>query len=364
MSSNSHYWYSTIFPGPISAIGLSGANRTEYKSISEIEASTEVSEESVRLLDENTPILSTKKATYNNKDGSESHGSVMDLISMRIAEKYVDEYSAMNAGIFTSYLAIGILSKVNQTPVQYYLIQHLHASSAQYSAYTTLHRLPWSMKLIFGMLSDGIPILSYRRKSWLSIGWFFYSFSALILSSFGSPGIDTTVFMVFLITCFLVMADVCTDTLCVERSKLEPESKRGSFQTIGFIYRAFGRIIGAVLGTYLYDNGTTWSYDISQIFFLSAMIPIFTLVFFFWGLVELSTSSIIPTFQEQLMEIWRVLQLEAVWKPVIFIYSFNVMQINNPAWSNFLVYGLGFNDAKLGYLLIFSAIISFLVRSM
>lgn len=361
MTSNARYWYYTIFPGPINAIGLTNASRTEYKSIIEkSELTTEESEEN-KAIDENTPILSSRKALYGDSESLENPGSVMDLISMRIAEKYVDEYSSMNSGIFASYFAIGILSRVNQTPLQYYLIQHLHASSAEYSAYVTLHRLPWSMKLIFGMLSDGIPILSYRRKSWLSIGWFFYSLTAFILSSLGSPGIDTTVFMVFLITCALVLADVCTDTLCVERSKLEPESKRGSFQTIGFIYRGFGRIIGAVLGTYLYDNGTTWSYDISQIFFLSAIIPIFTIIFFFWGLVELSTSSIIPTFREQLSEIWRVLQLEAVWKPVIFIYSFNVFQINNPAWSNFLVYGLGFNDAKLGYLLIFSAIISFLV---
>jgi hypothetical protein len=43
---------------------------------------------------------------------------------------------------------------------------------------------------------------------------------------------------------------------------------------------------------------------------------------------------------------------------MIFIYIYNVMQIPNAAWSNFLMEGLGFNNFQLGILTISSAVMT------
>lgn len=298
----------------------------------------------------------------HHRDELESiHPKISKGIDLSINQHYTNPTSAYNLGIFSSYFAVGVVSRFHQTPVQYYLIHELGASAAQYSAYVCLHRLPWSLKVFSGMLSDGVPILGYRRKAWLVIGWLGFSLCNLSLCLLGSPGIMSTVLMVFLFTCFLVTADVNTDTLSVERSKLEPSESRGNLQSIGFTYRAFGRIIGAIMGTYLYDNGKSWSFTISQVYLLQMTIPVLIMTAFFWTLIEFQTSLHVPSFFEQLNEIWKVLQLESVWKPMIFIYSFGVFQIANPAWSNFLVHGLDFTDEDLGYLQIFASVIGFLV---
>lgn len=269
----------------------------------------------------------------------------------------LDLYAPTSVGILVSYFCIGVISKLTQTPVQYYLIEYLNASSTQYSVYNTLHRLPWSLKFIFGIISDGLPILSYRRKPWLIIGYAGFMAVNLYLMAIGAPGINQTIFLVFTFTCFYVLADVCTDTLTVERSFYETDSKRGAIQSVGFIYRSFGKVLGSIMGTFLYDNGTTWSFDISQIFLLNALIPMICMTFVLWSLVELASLKAVPSTAEQLMEVWRVLQLRAVWRPMIFIYIFSVMQIPNSAWSNFLVWGLGFSDAYLGYLTITSSVV-------
>jgi hypothetical protein len=52
----------------------------------------------------------------------------------------------------------------------------------------------------------------------------------------------------FLMSCGLLLADVCTDTMCVERAKLESDEVKGTLQSAGYTYRAVGMIIGAVLG--------------------------------------------------------------------------------------------------------------------
>lgn len=98
---------------------------------------------------------------------------------------YLDPYNFSNFAIFMAYFVIGIVSRSHQTPVAYYLIYDLDCSSTEYSAYNTLHRLPWSIKPIFGMLSDGIPLLGYRRKPWLVIGWMSFSLINLYLASLG-----------------------------------------------------------------------------------------------------------------------------------------------------------------------------------
>jgi hypothetical protein len=72
---------------------------------------------------------------------------------------YLRVYDISNAGILMSYFAIGMVSRITQTPVQYYLIEYLDASATIYSANNAFHRLPGTMKFLFGMLSDGVSIL-------------------------------------------------------------------------------------------------------------------------------------------------------------------------------------------------------------
>ena len=305
--------------------------------------------------------IRAKKKSSSSLIGLPGEAPILPALLQRDKDRsalwVLDLYAPTSIGILVSYFCIGVISKLTQTPVQYYLIEYLNASSTQYSVYNTLHRLPWSLKFIFGILSDGAPILSYRRKPWLIIGYSGFMALNLYLMWIKTPGINQTIFLVFTFTCFYVLADVCTDTLTVERSFYETDSKRGAIQSVGFIYRSFGKVLGSVMGTFLYENGTAWSFDIAQIFLLDALIPMICMTFVLWGLVELASLKAIPSTAEQLFEVWRLLQLRAVWQPMIFIYVFAVLQIPNSAWSNFLVWGLGFSDAYLGYLTITSSIV-------
>ena len=61
------------------------------------------------------------------------------------------------------------------------------------------------------------------------------------------------------------------DTLCVERGKLEDSCTRGYFQTTAHTVRAFGGVVGAVMGAILYNKPIWgWGLDIS-----GGLIPLF-----------------------------------------------------------------------------------------
>ena len=57
----------------------------------------------------------------------------------------------------------------------------LNATEAQQTTISGLRGLPASMKLAFGFISDNFPLLGYRRKSYMLIGWATASISMLAL---------------------------------------------------------------------------------------------------------------------------------------------------------------------------------------
>lgn len=225
-------WIKKIFPGPIlvphdlragayQQIGdIKQLNDDETNIYQEIHA-----EETDRILriadsyDENDTHLFYKKFSFSYYHTSSTK------------PYFLNPFIIQNLGITISFFDVGLAMYLLQAPVAYYLIHNIDASSQQYSSYTTLVNLPWSLKFIFGMISDGNPILGYRRKSWLCIGWIGFVFSCLYLSLIQEPGIFTTTLIMFIATSFMLLSDVCTDTLCVERAKFETDSERGIFQT-------------------------------------------------------------------------------------------------------------------------------------
>lgn len=147
------------------------------------------------------------------------------------------------------------------------------ASSTQLGVLATVTGLPWSFKILYGLLSDSVPILGYKRKPYFLIGWIIYIIASLWLALLVEASILATILGNFLMSCGLLLADVCTDTMCVERAKLESDEVKGTLQSAGYTYRAVGMIIGAVLGAILF-NKDVWGiyHDLFFLLFLSRLI--------------------------------------------------------------------------------------------
>ena len=89
-----------------------------------------------------------------------------------------------------------------------YFIHDLEATAAQVNVLFTVMAVPWCFKVLYGFLSDCVPIRGERRKPYLLIGWLGYLACNLILAAIGSPSVGVTVFFVFLMTSFYMLADV------------------------------------------------------------------------------------------------------------------------------------------------------------
>jgi hypothetical protein len=241
-----------------------------------------------------------------------------------------------NLAITTSYFNSGFASKFIDTPVTYYLIAQKNATATQMSALKGLCDLPWTLKVIFGMISDGVPINGYRRKPWFFVGWVGFVFTNYMLYLAGNPEIETTIFMCVVAVIACALADVCQDTLCVERGGLETDSSRGMLQTTVYTVKAFGAVLGAMLGAIVYNKEIWgWGLDISSVFLVQAAFPLLTITFI-WSLVELTQGHPVPDFSAQLLNMWSTLKLRA---GILTLFKKNLLTIRSFSKWVFLQFG-------------------------
>jgi MFS family permease len=219
--------------------------------------------------------------------------------------------------------------------------------------------VPWCFKVIYGFLSDCIPINGQRRKPYFMSGWLIYIASNLILMITPIPSIQLTTLLVFLQTAGYMLADVMTDALIVERSRFETQETRGAMQSTGYIIRFFGSTVGASIGAVVYNkDGWEWYLPIRLIFFINAAFPMIFLLPFVPYLLELDTNCSPKNFYKQCLGLFHTAQLRSVWQPMTFVYVYNALQLTNGAWMNFLVEGLSFSAWQIGLISVIGSVMS------
>lgn len=183
-------------------------------------------------------------------------------------------YRPQNIAIVMAYFSIGLTGSFLSTPLNVYLVEHLNAEPQMQNTIGILQTLPWSMKVVFGFLSDACPIGGLHRKPYLIIGALLYSLSFMMYSWLGIHNVVYLATSIFLGTVGLIVMDVMVDTMCVQRSKFEPEESKGQMQASCYSIRFAGSLIGAIMGATL-CNKDSWGWGLTyfEVSFLNGVIP-------------------------------------------------------------------------------------------
>ncbi|XP_075481013.1 putative folate-biopterin transporter 4 isoform X2 [Primulina tabacum] len=167
------------------------------------------------------------------------------------------------------------------TAVSYQLKDKLKLSPSASQFVTSIAFFPWSIKPLYGILSDCIPIRGRKRIPYLKIASLLSLFPWLILSVNESLRSDRVPLMILLTVQNLgsAMADVVIDAMIAEAVRLERASFAGDLQSLSWMTMALGGICGSLLGGYALTNLQTYN-----IFLLFSALPAIQL--FSSGLVE------------------------------------------------------------------------------
>ncbi|EQC39462.1 hypothetical protein SDRG_03664 [Saprolegnia diclina VS20] len=96
-------------------------------------------------------------------------------------------------GLFSQYGAIGVIYGMIPNLLYPLYTVYLGMEGYQTASYGVLVTTGWSFKVFFGMLSDCVPIMGYRRKSWMLIGWTItmICLAVMTFTPFGKPPSST-----------------------------------------------------------------------------------------------------------------------------------------------------------------------------
>ncbi|KAF0696075.1 Aste57867_13156 [Aphanomyces stellatus] len=184
--------------------------------------------------------------------------------------------------LYIQYAAVGVLHALLPFLAYPLFTIYLQLEGYQIASYQQLVALGWSFRVFFAMLTDCCPLLGYRRKSWLFLGWAICltCFGFLSASSFGDPFCDRSNKYDCLVpyaslndtselgsfnlhaprqgTRFIVLSMVASigyvlvasvsDSMVVEWTGQEPAEIRGHLQTIVFAIRSVSSAAATLLG--------------------------------------------------------------------------------------------------------------------
>ena len=135
-------------------------------------------------------------------------------------------------------------------PLSFYLKQELGLTPTHVSEYLAIASFPWMIKPLYGLVSDYLPLLGYRRKSWLMVVNLLGASGFLWLSGLTDSG---TLITALTLTAFGTAAsDVIIDALMVEKGAETKMTAR--FQGAQWFWFKLSAVITALAGGFLAAN--------------------------------------------------------------------------------------------------------------
>jgi len=149
---------------------------------------------------------------------------------------------------------------------------------SQIATFSFVVGIPWTLKLLYGAASDGIPIGGQHRKPYIVLASILSTIAWIGLALFSERKTWPIYLFAILANFGFAFTDVVTDALIVEHST---ESTTQIYQSLAWGFRSLGAVIGGFLGGWLAQNiPTTW------IFAMTAALPMLT-VACGWKIYEL-----------------------------------------------------------------------------
>ena len=263
-----------------------------------------------------------------------------------------------NVAIPLNYCLVGIFQGLSSAAMNYYPLQ-INATEAQQTTIKTLRALPASFKIFFGFLSDTLPIGGYRRKVYMAIGWAVAALAAFSLAVADAPSVPFLSLTYTLYGTGFWLADVMGDSLVAEKAQQEPEGHRGNLQSVCYACRFYWLMVSVCIAIGAYE-----SFKPLAVFWVLAVLPIIVMAPAILLLRERRNVAVAPV-REQARTIWATVCNRSVWQPMAFVYIFNVLQIGNAAWNQFLVSAKGFTSLETnsflvpGYIMLFAGIAAY-----
>jgi folate/biopterin transporter len=251
--------------------------------------------------------------------------------------------------ILTVYFVQGILG-LARLAVSFFLKDDLRLSPAEVAALMGIASLPWTIKPVFGFISDGLPIFGYRRRPYLILSGLLGTLSWVALATVVDSTAKATV-AILMTSLSVAVSDVIVDSIIVERSRKESLGRAGSLQSLSWGCSALGGLVTAYFSGWMLEH-----FSRQTVFAIVASFPLVVSAVA-WLIAEEKIGRSIeknpekpPEFQaiDQIKQLWQAVSQKAIWLPSVFLFIWQATPSSESAFFFFATNELGFQPEFLG----------------
>jgi len=244
--------------------------------------------------------------------------------------------------ILTVYFVQGILG-LSRLAVSFFLKDDIALSPAEVSALMGVAALPWTIKPVFGFLSDGLPIFRYRRRPYLILSGILGAIAWVSMATVVHTALAATA-AILLSSVSVAISDVIVDSLVVERARSEEQGDAGTLQSLAWGSSAVGGLITAYLGGLLLERTSN-----QVVFGITATFPLIVSAVA-WLISEdpVTEKSNLQVVIDQVKLLKGAVSQKAIWMPALFLFLWQATPTADSAFFFFSTNELGFEPEFLG----------------
>lgn len=212
----------------------------------------------------------------------------------------------------------GLGMGLSRLSIQYYMKdeQKLQPSEAQF--YSGIIQIPWMVKPFWGLLTDTVPILGYRRRPYFIFAGILGATSMIILSLDKNLHLVLALVLLMATSTAVAVADVTIDA-CVTENSISHPTIAGDMQSLCGVCSSIGQLIGfASSGFLVHFIGSKGVFGV-----LSIPIGLVILV----GIMirdpfirNFSYKQVNGKFLDAGRALWMALKCSVVWRPCLYMY--------------------------------------------
>jgi folate/biopterin transporter len=256
--------------------------------------------------------------------------------------------------ILLVYFVQGILG-LARLAISFFLKDELALSPAQVSAFMGIAALPWMIKPLFGFISDGVPILGYRRRPYLILSGLLGA-SAWVIMATVVHDVWSATAAVTLSSLSVAFSDVIVDSLVVERARRESLQDAGSLQSICWGATALGGLITAYFSGFLLEH-----FSNRTVFSITATFPLIISLAAWWiSEAQVSIASEWSAIWQQVKQLRSAISQKSIWLPTAFLFLWQATPTADAAFFFFTTNELGFQPEFLGRVRLVTSVASLL----
>lgn len=256
--------------------------------------------------------------------------------------------------ILLVYFVQGILG-LARLAISFFLKDELGLSPAEVSALVGVAALPWMVKPLFGFISDGLPILGYRRRPYLILSGLLGVLSWAALATVVDTAWAATL-AISLGSLSVAFSDVIVDSIVVERARKESLASAGSLQSLSWGASAAGGLLTAYFSGSLLEHFST-----RTVFGITASFPlIVSLVAWLITESQVSDKADWGVIKHQLGQLRQAITQKSIWMPTAFLFLWQATPTAESAFFFFTTNELGFEPEFLGRVRLVTSLASLL----